>query len=107
VKPDFIYHLAETEFSVIWAYWLELEAIPGLGIPMPTTPQSNGLSMSNASAQQAMRDCEEGWSSEEESEDENHKEQTGMTEEPQGCEGEAVKAVALDEHKDVSCKTQS
>ena len=63
--------------------------------------------MSTASALQMMEDAENGWSSEEEAENEDDKEQAGAEEKLQGSKEERVDAAALEQAKDVRRKTQS
>jgi hypothetical protein len=54
-----------------------------------------------------MEDAENGWSSEEEAENEDDKEQAGAEEKLQGSKEERVDAAALEQAKDVRRKTQS
>lgn len=63
--------------------------------------------MSTASALQMMEDAENGWSSEEEAENEDDKEQAEAGEKLQGSKEERVDAAALEQAKDVRRKTQS
>jgi hypothetical protein len=63
--------------------------------------------MSTASALQMMEDAENGWSSEEEAENEDDKEQAEAGEKLQGSKEERVDAAALEQAKDVRRKTRS
>jgi hypothetical protein len=63
--------------------------------------------MSTASALQMMEDAENGWSSEEEAENEDDKEQAEAGEKLQGSKEERVDAAALEQAKDVRRKIQS
>ncbi|RMZ69057.1 hypothetical protein GMOD_00002969 [Pyrenophora seminiperda CCB06] len=105
VNPDFIYHLSGTKPAVMVAYIAELEAIPGLKAMM--LPPPTGLCLSDESAQDGMALAEGWYTSEDETEDEDDKEQTGIEDELEGSKEEGIKATALDQETNVSCKTQS
>jgi hypothetical protein len=107
VRPDFIYHLSDIKPAVVWAFYMELEAVPGLETITKPTSRADMVCMPISTALQLIQDTENGWSSEEETDDEDNKEHTKIEEELQGSEEERVEAVAPDQHKDVSCKTQS
>ncbi|KAF1836907.1 hypothetical protein BDW02DRAFT_577648 [Decorospora gaudefroyi] len=91
VEPDFIYRLYETDFKAVFAYLEVVRAMPGLEDLMEPTLR---LSVSHSSARQIIDDCENGWSSEEEAEDEDDKEETEIEEELQGTEEEGVETVS-------------
>ena len=107
IKPDHICHLCEHTPAVYLAYRHALEAVPGLANVMAPTPRVDRPSMSTASALQMMEDAENGWSSEEEAENEDDKEQAEAGEKLQGSKEERVDAAALEQAKDVRRKTQS
>lgn len=107
VRPDFIYHLSDTKPAVVWAFYMELEAVPGLETIMKPTSRADMACMPISTALQLIQETENGWSSEEEADNEDNKGRTEIEEELQGSEEEGVEAVTLDQHKDVSCKTQS
>ncbi|RYN16615.1 hypothetical protein AA0115_g12267 [Alternaria tenuissima] len=107
IKPDFIYHLSEHTPAVYLAYRHALEAVPGLATVMAPTPRADRPSMSTASALQMIEDAANGWSSEEEAENEDDKEQAEAGEELQDSKEERVDAAALEQAKGVSRKTQS
>jgi hypothetical protein len=107
IKPDFIYHLSEHTPVVYVAYLHALEAVPGLATVMAPTTRADRPSMSTASALQMIEDAANGWSSEEEAENEDDKEKAEIGEELQGSEEERIEAAALDQFENVSHKAQS
>jgi hypothetical protein len=107
VKPDFIYHYCDTEFAVIWAFHKELATVPGLEAIMASRSRANLPYMPFSYGIQIMQDTENGWSSEDDTEDEEDGKQANSVDKPKvGDEEASVAANASHQNKDVSRKTK-
>ncbi|KAI4667750.1 uncharacterized protein J4E88_010151 [Alternaria novae-zelandiae] len=75
VKPDFANRLCDVKPDVAIAFYLKLATIPGLETTM--APPSNEVYAPASYGLQIIQDMENGWSSEDETDDKKAKEQKG------------------------------
>ena len=75
VKPDFADRLCDVKPDVAIAFYLKLATIPGLETTM--APPSNGVYAPASYGLQIIQDTENGWSSEDETDNKKAREQEG------------------------------